>query len=193
MSMKNKLILSNLFFLSLLLVTSCQTSNAERDIKRWKIVFCVDLDSYVASGKYTLLKTGVEITDQEEIASCLALLDSASASNKQVRGHFCGAETFQVFESNNVPVFVTSVSGCGHTTLDKIIQVDKFNYGYYLGKTEWTAFECLPYCEYCHRFFEDSVISSPESVVGEYVRNRKLSQISRHRCSWREGDDETDR
>lgn len=189
--MKNKLMLLTLFVLTLLLVTSCRTLNAEPDIKRWKIVFCVDQDSYVAGGKYTLLKTGVEITDQEEIASYLALLDPTSARNEQVRGHFCGAETFQVFESNSIPVFVTSVSACGHTTMDRIIQVDKFKYGYYLGKTEWTAFKCLPYCEACHRFFEDAVISSTGCVVGEYVRNRKLSQISRHRCSQRERNDET--
>lgn len=191
--MKNNQIVIYVVMILLLTCISCCAPLPTNRMITWRMYFCVPDGTSSDVSKSTLLKTGVEVTDQDEINSYLSLLESAESFDKKGERHFCGFETAQVFESNSVPVFVTSISGCGYVRKNKILQVDKFEYGYYIGKLEGYGLDCLPYSVACHQLFEDAVKDMSEHVIQTYSRNRRCLMIKHFGCKVLENKDEVNR
>lgn len=180
--MKNKqtILTSFVILVMLLACISCRTSSSSTNTTMWRMFFCVPESMGGQKDTYLLLKTGVEVSDQGAIASYLSVLDRSSGYEK--KRHFCGFETDQVFESNGVPVFVTSISGCGLVKCSKWFKVEKFSYGYQLREMESVDKYCPQYSSACHHVFEDAVRDMSDNVVQTYVRNRRSSIINRFGC-----------
>ena len=155
--------------LGIMSFAACKSIEAEDGQGVWRVELCAS--NYGSHDPWLLVKLGIATTNQVDVAKMLSLLDGGGPS---CDGCFCGPETYQVFESNGIPVMVVSAEMNGRVLVDypKIVR-NQLGYFVYDDDTRpsKTPFCCEEYYRCCHALFMNGLEQAPSLIVGLEARS----------------------
>ena len=142
----------------------CKSVESENGQDVWRVELCKS--NYGSHNPWLLIKLGIATTNQVDVAKMLSLLDGGGPS---CEGCFCGPETYQVFESNGIPVMVAWAEMNGRVIVDypRVVrnQLGYFVYGEHRMPSK-KPFCCEEYYRYCHTLFMNGLEQAPSLVLG---------------------------
>lgn len=155
------LMVSTLCFLSF---AGCKDMGTYKIQDTWRVELCKS--NYGSHDPWLLLRFGIAATNQSAVAKMIRLI---SEGGPECEGCFCGPETYQVFESNGVPVMVVSAEMNGRVVVE-CPKVVRNSLGYFVfdndEQQERKPFKSEEYYKLCHTLFMNGIEADTSTVVG---------------------------